>query len=115
MTNRTKLLQDLEELLENAEINEWVDGASLQDPRGLAQEILNLVEASAPKAKAPSDRQRAKLERNLQIAEDNLADAEHRLSTWGFGMSPSQIRKLEEFIAGCEKTRDTLKARLDAS
>ena len=44
MSTKDELLQEITNLLEEAEITEWVDGSSLKDPVSLAKSILDLMD-----------------------------------------------------------------------
>lgn len=50
-------------------------------------------------------RRKRRTSRRLRRAEDALSDAQARLSKWGFGMTPSERRRMAEDI---QRLRDNL-------
>ena len=66
----------------------------------------------APKAKTLSDRSRAKLEKKFTAVDLKLQDRRAWLSTWSFGMSPSEIHRRKEEIERLTEERDALEEKL---
>ena len=59
---------------------------------------------------AGAERAHEKRERRIRYLEDKLADKEERLSKWGFGMQPSERRRMQEDIDALQEELDSMTA-----